>query len=331
MELQQTMEQQGTGPQSVTAEGQQAVVRAGQAALALRAAGNLVTAAVLVQRVGRELAGATRAVAADRQLAAAKSRQLIEEAKRLVEQARATADPGEVAAGFAGLAAGEVMGGAVGGVVGALVGGPPGAILGAEVGAFTGGMLGMKLGTDAVHDFVGVQVVSTAPQSESNDGELSGSSDSRETAVGVGTIVGLTSGASVGRLVAGRAGGAVGAFVGQAIARQLEQVPTGAAPKADISATERLNRFGKRTAGEAATILVAGAIGSVFGSGGRAVGRRFGFVLGHQITWEQLSLPSLEGQTAVALSLPKEHSLTDDEPAPEHSMDIRTTQQEETA
>ena len=76
------------------------------------------------------------------------------DAKGTLRHIRKAIDPREVAAGYAGLTAGEMVGGAVGGVAGAAVGGPAGAVVGAEVGAFTVGMLGLKLGMDAVGDYL---------------------------------------------------------------------------------------------------------------------------------------------------------------------------------
>jgi hypothetical protein len=57
-----------------------------------------------------------------------------------------------------------------------------------------------------------------------------------------------------------------------------------------------LNRLGRRTAGEAATILAGGAFGAVFGPGGRAAGRRLGLVVGRQIEWEKLSIRPRDAQ-----------------------------------
>lgn len=229
------------------------------------------------------------------------------EAKETVRQIRGAIDPREVAGGYAGLTAGEVIGGAVGGVAGAVMGGPPGAVVGAEVGAFTMGMLGLKLGMDAVHDFVEtrqgsdpdgqVAPVTDAAANPNQVGSLLGSRIKGR----MGEIVGLTSGATAGLAVAGPAGGFVGAVVGETVGGRFRQEAARFLAARDPlllprdRATLWLDRFGKNTAGEAATVLVAGGIGALFGPSGFKVGNRIGRVVSKRIEWDKL------GASAVAV------------------------------
>ena len=282
------------------------VGRAG-AALPLRVARNVgrnvASTAGQVQRIGKGLADVAHAVALDRRNARAKGKQLVVDARVLLKQARATVDPREIAGGFAGLTAGEVVGGAVGGVAGTLVGGPAGAIVGAELGAFTAGMLGMKLGADAARDLTITKGSARTPAPPATgDAVATGATDPKR-GERLGEIVGLTSGAAVGRIVAGPIGGLVGAALGEIVGGQVGQETAGVRPIAaavpaqpTMGAAKRLNRLGKRTAGEAATILAGGAVGAVFGPGGRAAGRRLGLVVGRQIEWEKLSIHPQDGQ-----------------------------------
>jgi hypothetical protein len=264
---------------------------------------------------GRDIVEVAQGMLADSQAVVARGKQIARDAKTAFKRIRAAVDPREVAGGLAGLTAGEVMGGAIGGVVGTLVAGPFGTALGAEVGAFTGGMLGMKLGADAVTGLVEKQqaVPSAKPKAKpksekSKPTNSPAASVKPENSARMGEIVGLASGASLGRLVAGPVGGLVGAVVGEVIGGQVakdrgaaaERQP--AAPQSQIAAgtTVRLNRLGKRVAGESATILVGGAVGSIFGAGGRVVGRRVGFVIARQIEWDKLTDPLSEDEPAAA-------------------------------
>jgi len=286
------------------------VVRRAGAALPVRVARNVghnvAITAGQVQRVGKGLADVAQAVAFDRRNARAKGKQLVVDARVLLKQARATVDPREIAGGFAGLTAGEVVGGAVGGVAGTLMGGPAGGIVGAEVGAFTAGMLGMKLGADAARDMTGAKGGAQTPAPTATGHAVAAGAAGPKRGERLGEIVGLTSGAAVGRIVAGPIGGLVGAVLGEAVGGQVGQETVGAKPAAAVpaqpamGAAERLNRLGKRTAGEAATILAGGAVGAVFGPGGRTAGRRLGLVVGRQIEWEKLSIHPRDVQPARA-------------------------------
>ena len=223
--------------------------------------------------------------------------------KLALRQIRQAVDPREVAGGFVGLTAGEVIGGAVGGAAGAVVAGPPGAVVGAEVGAFTAGMLGLKLGMEAVQD---LKEAAAAPQPARQQRPTSPAEAGVGAVVGrkmqgrSGEIVGLTSGAAVGRVVAGPAGGLVGAVVGETLGGRIKQglikpadEQSAAPPQLDDkqAVAQWLDRFGKNTAGEAATVLVAGSVGSVFGLSGMKVGQRIGRVLSKRVEWDKLGRP----------------------------------------
>lgn len=230
------------------------------------------------------------------------------EAQAALQQIRSAIDPREVAGGYAGLTAGEVIGGAVGGVAGAAVGGPPGAIVGAEVGAFTMGMLGLKLGMDAVHDYAETRpsaghVRRSAPAltTTPDEGRVVNELGSRVRGR-AGEIIGLTSGATVGLAFAGPAGGFVGAVVGETVGGRFRQDAARILAARDPlllpreRATQWLDRFGKNTAGEAATVLVAGGIGALFGPSGFKVGNRLGRVVSKRIEWDRLGASTSEAQ-----------------------------------
>lgn len=264
---------------------------------------------------GRDIVQVAQDMLADSQAAVSRGKQVARDATTAFKRIRAAVDPREVAGGLAGLTAGEVMGGAIGGVVGTLVAGPFGTVLGAEVGAFTGGILGMKLGADAVTGLVEKQQAAPGakpkakPKPEKSKPVSAPPAGTKpDNSARMGEIVGLASGASLGRLVAGPVGGLVGAVVGEVIGGQVAKdrsssgEPPASAPQSQIAAgaSVHLNRLGKRVAGESATILVGGAVGSIFGAGGRVVGRRVGFVVARQIEWDKLTDPLPEEQLAAA-------------------------------
>ncbi len=237
-----------------------------------------------------------------------KGRKIIRGTKDTLKQIRAAVDPRVVGGGVAGLTAGQVVGGAVGGVFGVVIAGPAGAVVGAEVGAFTAGVLGLKLGVDAVHDHLEKKRAGQASKPEASDPAVpsdpgkpsqktsAGRFLQRKTSERVGEIVGLTSGASVGLIIAGPAGGVVGAVLGEALgghmgedmakSRSTKGTPALKKPKESVS--QWLDRFGKTTVGESASMLVAGSVGSVFGPGGRLVGQRVGLIFGKRIEWHKL-------------------------------------------
>lgn len=233
-----------------------------------------------------------------------------ESVRLALRQIRQAVDAREVAGGFVGLTAGEAIGGAVGGAAGAAVAGPPGAIVGAEVGAFTAGMLGLKLGMDAVQDLKDAGAASppanlSAPADGA--GRRIGATLGRKLQGRTGEIVGLTSGAAIGLVVAGPAGGLVGAVVGETVGARVTQglakpavEPAAEQPQLDDNqAIARwLDRFGKNTAGEAATVLVAGSVGSVFGLSGLKVGQRIGRVVSKRIEWDHLGKQATEERLA---------------------------------
>jgi len=243
--------------------------------------------------------------------------QAASDAKVVWRQMRQAVDPREVAGGFVGLTAGEVIGGAVGGAAGAAVAGPPGAIVGAEVGAFTAGMLGLKLGMDAVQDLKESSVAhppAGADQAATPDADLAGRTLSHKMQARSSEIVGLTSGATIGLVMAGPAGGMVGAVVGETLGARLKaglirpaagQPANWPLPNGGENVSQWLNRFGKNTAGEAATILMAGSVGSVFGLSGLTVGQRIGRVVSKRIEWDQLAQP-ITAETPSAVDTPTE-------------------------
>ncbi|HNS03934.1 MAG TPA: hypothetical protein PKM78_16320 [Anaerolineae bacterium] len=228
--------------------------------------------------------------------------------KLALRQLRQAVDPREVAGGFVGLTAGEVIGGAVGGAAGGVLGGPPGAVVGAEVGAFTVGMLGLKLGMDAVQDLKdanAAQPPADPVQPADSAEQTMGAKLSRNLSGRTGEIVGLTSGATIGLTVAGPAGGLIGAVVGETVGGRITQglaqpasAEDAAPPRPDDkpTATQWLDRVGKNTAGEAATVLVAGSVGSMFGLSGLKVGQRIGRVVSKRIEWDQLGSRPAEEQ-----------------------------------
>lgn len=232
--------------------------------------------------------------------------QAADDARLVLRQMRQAVDPREVAGGFVGLTAGEVIGGAVGGAAGAAVAGPPGALVGAEVGAFAAGMLGLKLGMDAVQDLK--DTLAPGQPGEANNPAQPAAVDAgralgRKARDRSSEIVGLTSGAAIGLVVAGPAGGMVGAVVGETMGARLRaglirpataQAASPILPTRGENVSQWLNRFGKNTAGEAATILVAGSVGSVFGLSGLKVGQRIGRVVSKRIEWDQLGQPMPE-------------------------------------
>ncbi|NJN81590.1 MAG: hypothetical protein HC802_04415 [Caldilineaceae bacterium] len=184
--------------------------------------------------------------------------QAAEGSKRTLQQIREVSDPRLIAAGFVGLAAGEVVGGAVGGLVGIVVAGPAGAVVGGQVGAFTVGMVGLKLGTEAMHNRL--QAGKTKPGSQPEKGKpLSLASFlGKKTGERAGEIAGLTSGAALGMVVAGPAGGLVGAIIGEAVGGQLGEDVTRARATSDgklrfasqTSISRWLDNLGKNTVGE---------------------------------------------------------------------------------
>ena len=226
------------------------------------------------------------------------------DAKETLQQIRQAIDPREVAGGYAGLTAGEAVGGVIGGVAGAAVAGPAGAVVGAEVGAFTMGMLGLKLGMDAVGGYLKPKdaVRASTPDAELAPGRkgfvflLRDKAGERR----IGEVVGLTSGATVGLVVAGPAGGLLGAVVGEHLggrvganaARLPAEDGASSLPKPGERASQWLERFGKKTAGEATTVLVAGSVGSLFGPSGIKVGQRVGRVVGQRVEWHNLGRPA---------------------------------------
>jgi outer membrane lipoprotein SlyB len=225
------------------------------------------------------------------------------DAKGTLRQIRKAIDPREVAGGYAGLTAGEMVGGAVGGVAGAAVGGPAGAVVGAEVGAFTVGMLGLKLGMDAVGDYLKPKDDDTAlKQDTPADPGRKGIVDRVRDKAGerrIGEIVGLTSGATLGLVIAGPAGGLLGAVLGETlggrvganVAKLPAENDVSSLPKPGERASQWLDRFGKKTAGEATTVLVAGSVGSLLGPSGIKVGQRVGRIVGQRIEWDKLGKP----------------------------------------
>lgn len=225
--------------------------------------------------------------------------QTVGDSRVTLRQIRKAVDPRELAGGYVGLTAGEVIGGAVGGTAGAVVAGPAGAVVGAEVGAFTAGMLGLKLGMDAVQDLREAQGDTPVL---GRDGSARGvtiryAKVLRGKAKGrVGEIVGLTSGATVGLVIAGPAGGLVGAVVGESLGGRLKETlakvradaEASVQPKAPADVSQWLDRFGKNTAGEAATVLVAGSVGALFGTSGLKVGQRIGRIISKRVEWDRL-------------------------------------------
>ena len=238
------------------------------------------------------------------------------DAKGTLRQIRKAIDPREVAGGYAGLTAGEMVGGAVGGVAGAAVGGPAGAVVGAEVGAFTVGMLGLKLGMDAVGDYLRSKDDDTAlKQDTPADSGQKGIVDRVRDKAGerrIGEIVGLTSGATLGtrHCRACRRAAWCGAWrdtwgrVGANVAKLPAENDVSSLPKAGERASQWLDRFGKKTAGEATTVLVAGSVGSLLGPSGIKVGQRVGRVVGQRIEWDKLSNAPPEKLPDGSISLP---------------------------
>ena len=172
--------------------------------------------------------------------------------------------------------------------------------MGAEVGAFTVGMLGLKLGMDAVGDYLKPKDDDTAlKQAAPADPGQKGLVDRVRDKAGerrIGEIVGLTSGATLGLVIAGPAGGLLGAVLGETLGGRVgsnvakpltEKAPPSQAGPGQ-GATQWLDRFGKNTAGEAATVLVAGSVGSVFGLSGLKVGQRIGRVVSKRVEWDKL-------------------------------------------
>ena len=209
-----------------------------------------------------------------------------------------------------------MVGGAVGGVAGAAVGGPAGAVVGAEVGAFTVGMLGLKLGMDAVSDHLKPKDSdATLKQDALPAPDQKGFVDRIRHKAGerrIGEIVGLTSGATLGLVVAGPAGGLLGAVLGETlggrvganVARLPAENDVSSLPKPGERASQWLDRFGKKTAGEATTVLVAGSVGSLLGPSGIKVGQRVGRVVGQRIEWHKLSKAAPEKLPDRSISLP---------------------------
>jgi hypothetical protein len=262
-------------------------------------------AASHTQQIRQDLAALLRAaLAKDRKVAEAQGQQLRRDTEEMLTELRAAVDHREVAGGLVGLTAGEVLGGAMGGAAGAVVGGPVGAVLGAEVGAFVAGTLGLKFGTDAVQDYVGQPDDEPALASDAvsprDVSQLRRAGNGR-----YGRTIGLASGASVGKVVGGARGSLIGGVLGEAVGSRADAAAAERAAAPALSKTADggfagwLDRFGKNAAGEAATVLVAGTIGSVFGPGGRALGRRLGLIVGTRIAWENLNAPSTrpEGTT----------------------------------
>ncbi len=244
----------------------------------------------------------------------AKAQDVLQGTKNTVKQTRDAVDPRIVAGGLAGLTAGEIVGGAVGGVAGGVVAGPAGMVVGSQVGGFTAGMLGLKLGADAVYDRIEAKRAQKTTVQDVDSAE-----SSRKTSFGrflqvktgerLGEIVGLTSGAALGLVIAGPTGGLVGAVVGEAlgghVGEDLNRPPgtnASGAKKSSESAGQWLDRFGKSTAGEAASVLVAGSVGALFGPSGRLVGHRIGLIFGKRVEWHKLG--DVENQGAAASQMP---------------------------
>lgn len=241
-----------------------------------------------------------------------KAQEIVKGTKSTLKQVRDAVDPRIVAGGLAGLTAGEIVGGVVGGVAGGAVAGPAGAVVGAQVIGFSAGMLGLKLGADAVYDNLEAKRARKA-------GKIPGEA-SRKTTVGrflqlktgerLGEIVGLTSGASLGLVIAGPAGGLVGAVLGEALGGHIGEDlnrPKSSKPnrkQANGTISQWVDRFGKNTAGEAATVLVAGSVGSIFGPSGRLVGHRIGLIVGKRVEWHKLG-----GETDTAPEQPPMHAI----------------------
>ncbi|MCO5192884.1 MAG: helix-turn-helix transcriptional regulator [Anaerolineae bacterium] len=248
----------------------------------------------------------------------AKAQELVQGTKSTLKHVRDAVDPRVVAGGLAGLTAGEIVGGVVGGVAGGAVAGPAGAVVGAQVVGFSAGMLGLKLGADAVYDNLEAK--------RTNKANKTPGESSRKTSVGrflqiktgerLGEIVGLTSGASLGLVIAGPAGGLVGAVLGEALGGHIGEDLN--RPKSDKQTQRQstgtisqwVDRFGKNTAGEAATVLVAGSVGSIFGPSGRLVGHRIGLIVGKRIEWHKLGdetdeVPAPAQPTIQPIALPE--------------------------
>ena len=128
----------------------------------------------------------------------------------------------------------------------------------------------------------------------------------------IGEIVGLTSGATLGLVIAGPAGGLLGAVLGETlggrvganVAKLPAENDVSSLPKPGERASQWLDRFGKKTAGEATTVLVAGSVGSLLGPSGIKVGQRVGRVVGQRIEWDKLSKAPPEKLPDGSISLP---------------------------
>ena len=86
-------------------------------------------------------------------------------------------------------------------------------------------------------------------------------------------------------------GETLGGRVGANVAKLPAENDVSSLPKPGERASQWLDRFGKKTAGEATTVLVAGSVGSLFGPSGIKVGQRVGRVVGQRIEWHTLGKP----------------------------------------
>ncbi len=119
-------------------------------------------------------------------------------------------------------------------------------------------------------------------------------------------LAGLTSGATLGLVVAGPAGGLLGAVIGEAVGGQLGEDAARTEATANDSehlesqshVTPWLDKLGKNTVGESAVVLTGGAIGSLLGPSGRAVGQRIGIIVGKRVEWHKLGVAGLSSSDA---------------------------------
>jgi DNA-binding CsgD family transcriptional regulator/uncharacterized protein YcfJ len=242
----------------------------------------------------------------------AKGQRMAQDSLQVIKQIREAADPRVIAGGLVGLTAGELVGGVVGGVAGGAVAGPAGAVVGAQVGGFTASMLGLKIGTDVVYE----QMARKRAAKPGGRGDKlprrlgAGRFLTFKSGERVGEMIGLTSGASLGLVIAGPAGGLVGAVIGEALGghvaedltRSRSGRPNQSKPKE--SAAQWLDRFGRNTMGEAATILAAGSVGSLFGPNGRLVGHRIGLIVSKRVQWHQPGVDRIEDEPLYLLPEP---------------------------
>ncbi|MCB0203632.1 MAG: hypothetical protein H6649_13680 [Caldilineae bacterium] len=173
---------------------------------------------------------------------------------------------------------GEIVGLTSGATVGVVVAGPIGGLVGAVVGETIGGRVKGGQGKSSNEDTPPEQLEEAADPAAS--AELTDSSDLAEDT-------------------------------------ELAEPTQSTDSDEPGSITGWLENFGKNATGEAATVLVTGSVGALFGQTGMNVGHGIGRVISRRVEWHKLGKPQPDAQPAVVQLPAGEESPPDGDAAPD--------------